>query len=381
MSEPIGRFLGMTAIEHAGTRGAGDASGVDPVVLEYGSRIVALQGGTAAQRELARVIERAMELAEHAGRSSADAATGRASGRAGAASTANDAAAGAAAVGGPALFLVPAGSKTEPEVSGFAAAVRGVDAVESLLSAVSASRARLITDAYAHAHEDLTDSERSPGEEIRHADGTIDKAVSRRQITAAALSTVLHVSAGAASAMVEESVRFARHMPHTMGLLASGQLTTFHQHLVRMAIKDLSREQCEDFDEVFTERPLTGRYYGPGQDRAVGSLVGKAIDEAQVSVGQVSQAVKKRKEGFAGRAWRLGRPGDDGMTPIFGNLPTLHARAIDTTLADLARTAAGGDERTLEQRKADVLMTIVQRAGGVVSGRAARARRAGTVVR
>ena len=97
----------------------------------------------------------------------------------------------------------------------YTAAIRGIDAVESIASAVEASKARLIAEAHARSDAELTDPDRTPGEQTEHPDGQVVSALSRTQITGLDLATVLHVSPGAAKARVTDALRLVRDLRGT----------------------------------------------------------------------------------------------------------------------------------------------------------------------
>ena len=104
----------MTAIQPDGidTSGAYDAT----------ARLCALEAGNSAQRELARLARRVLDLAEE--------------------STATD----------------------EDQPDAYRTAIAGVDAIESIASSVEASKSRLIAEAYARSHRALLDGDTAPGE-------------------------------------------------------------------------------------------------------------------------------------------------------------------------------------------------------------------------
>uniref|UniRef100_UPI001296EDCF hypothetical protein n=1 Tax=Cumulibacter manganitolerans TaxID=1884992 RepID=UPI001296EDCF len=68
--------------------------------------------------------------------------------------------------------------------AGYAAAIAGLDVLESLASAVEAAKARLIVEAHAHAHQMLARDDVTPGQRRTHPDGTTESVLSRTQITA-----------------------------------------------------------------------------------------------------------------------------------------------------------------------------------------------------
>lgn len=297
----------MTAI--ANEQPTGDE---DPAVRGLLSRHAAARSGSAAQRQLAQLVDRALELAARL-----------------------------------------------PAEDGLASAVAGLDAIESLASAVEGAKARVIADAYARAHEDLLDPDRSPGEPIKHAEHRSDEVLSRTQIAACSIGPVLHLGAGAAKALTQDAMRLVHHMPCTLAALERGELTTYQVRCpIRSATTSLTPAQAGALDELLCDRDLGAQQTGPGAHRASNRNLRRWIDTAQTQLGLQPDTTTKRKEGFAQRFIRFGITGPDGMTRLHGLLPALDAAAIDTLLDDLARTAPHGDQRTHEQRRADVFRTL-----------------------
>lgn len=297
----------MTAIEHERPTGGEAPAGRDLL-----ARIAVIRTGSAAQRQLSQLIERAVELAEQV-----------------------------------------------PHDDGLAAAVAGLDAIESLASAVEATKARVVTEIHARAHDDLLDPARSPGDRIDHAEHRSDEVLSRTQIAACSIGPVLHLSAGAAKAMIGDALQLVRHMPDTLAALERGELTAYQVRCpIRTATTALNPTQAAAFDELLHRRDLGAQQTGPGAHRASNRNLRRWIDAVRTELGLQPETTTKRKEGFDQRYVRFGITGPDGMTRLHGLLPALDAAAIDTLLDDLARTAPEDDERTHEQRRADAFRTL-----------------------
>lgn len=290
----------MTAIESSANARSGSAP--DTV-----ARLLSLESGNDAQRELARLAGRVIDLA-----STLDACS-----------------------------------------EGYSAAIGGIDAIESIASAIEASKALLVAEAYSRSRESLTDPERSPGEQLDRVGDHRDRALSRTQIVGVDLATVLHISAAAAKKQVEDAVRLVHHMPHTLSRLDRGELMGYLARRIVDAATPLSPEQVTALDErVCATGLVVGRRTGPGSARATARAVGNRLDAALKEIGAPSETARRRRAGFAGRFVRFGKT-TDGMTNLHGSLPAVQAAAIDALLDDLAATAADDDSRTLEQRRAD----------------------------
>lgn len=293
----------MSLIEH---ESSADTSSGDAAV-----RLAGLEAGNAAESELARLAHRLLELA-----------TGL-DGR-----------------------------------EGFSAAIASIDAIETLVCAAEAGKMRLIAQAHACAEQALADGEVAPGDVIRHADGAGDRVMTRTQITAAQLGPVLRMTPGPATGLVTRAVTLTRDLPLTLGRLQSGELSGWHAKLVTDAALTVSHDDRPDLDRMVCGAPLAAGVAGLGGHRAAVRVVKKRIDAALQQLDAPTQTQTKRKQGHTGRHIEFGKPTDDGMMGLFGSLPAPAARAIDTLLDDLARTAPDGDPRTHEQRRADAFLTL-----------------------
>lgn len=195
----------MTAIQSdgIGTSGAYDAT----------ARLRALEAGNAAQRELARLARRVLDLADE----SAEA--------------------------------------DEDQTDTYQTTIAGVDAIESIASSVEASKSRLIAEAYARSHRALIDGDTAPGEKLSHLDGEISTVLSRSQITGVDLAVVLHISTAAAKHRVEQSVRLVHEMPHTLQRLEGGELMGYLARRIVDATAELSQSNARGSTTRSARRP------------------------------------------------------------------------------------------------------------------------------
>jgi hypothetical protein len=340
----------------------------DPAVA-FGRRLVALQSGNATERELARFITRCLDVAD----ATHDRAVEDETPPAPKSGNVLSAALGGVALQSPkscerrvrddgdgAGNLDMVDDAIEHAPSAYAVALSGVDAFETILSAAEAGKARAVTEAYAHAREELLDPTLSPGQRITHPDGRVDRVLSSTQITGADVSVILAQSPGLAKSTVTRATTLVRFMPRTLARLERGELTGYQVRLVTDEACAMPPVLVERLDELVCGAPFSGRQVGCGDHRASMRAFRRRLNTAVAAIGFQPPDTQARKGGFAGRYVRFGLTGADGMTSLHGCLPSLHAKAIDTLLDDLARTApshAMADERTIEQRRADALMT------------------------
>ena len=298
--------------------------GADPA-LQIGRRLLALESGNDSQQHLARLLWRALDLAEAVGRV-----------RTGDGENAT--------------------SAEDDRPGGYRIALEGVDAIESIESALNATKARLITDAYSHAREELLDPTLSPGQRMTHIDGSIDHVLSREQIAGADLSVIVNLPPGLAKYAVSEATKLVQYMPHTLARLEAGELTAYHRYLIVKEARLYPPVIAQRLDELVSRKPFTGRLAGTGDHRATTRSVTSRLDRAVAAIGFEPPGTTIRKGGFAGRYVRFALTGDDGMTRLHGSLPSVHAKAINTLLDDLAGSAPDGDQRTVEQQRSDAFL-------------------------
>lgn len=148
---------------------------------------------------------------------------------------------------------------------------------------------------------------------------------------------------GLAKALVNE-------MPHTLTALACGEVTEWQATLV---VKATAVLEVEDRREVDTR--LAGRL-GPLGDRGVDAAARAVAYELD------PMAVVKAKEAAVKGRRVTERPAPDGMSYVTGLVPMAQGVAVYKALHEHARSRrAAGDERTLDQIKAD---TFVERLTG-----------------
>ncbi|WP_166741663.1 HNH endonuclease signature motif containing protein [Cumulibacter soli] len=282
-------------------------------------RILAVGGGNTAQRHVADVIARALDLAD---------------------------------------AIACDNNGDDDSVSEYHVAMAGIDALDTLESALAAAKSQLIAHSYTHAHEELLSDTQSPGQVVRHADGALDRLPSRAQIVATDLAVIARTTPGRARMLTKHAVQLCAHLPHTLGRLTSGELTAYQAFRISQEAHQLTPEQASALDEAVCAKRFTGAHYGLGAHRAATTTFTRRLSTAVRSL-DVHQRpdTSHRTRGSRDRYIRFGLTAD-GMTSVHCAIPALDALAIDTVLDDYARTAPVNDDRTHEQRRADVFRTL-----------------------
>ncbi|MFV0534110.1 MAG: DUF222 domain-containing protein [Cumulibacter sp.] len=282
-------------------------------------RILAVGGGNTAQRHVADVIARALDLAD---------------------------------------AIICDNRGDDDPVSEYRVAMAGIDALDTLESALAAAKSKLIAHSYTHAQEELRSDTESPGQVIRHADGALDRLPSRTQIVATDLAVIARTTPGRARMLTEHAVQLCAHLPHTLGRLTSGELTAYQAFRISQEAHQLTPEQASVLDEAVCAKRFTGAHYGLGAHRAAATMFTRRLSTAMRSL-DVHQRpdTAHRTRGSRDRYIRFGLTAD-GMTSVHGAIGALDALAIDTVLDDYARTAPVNDDRTHEQCRADVFRTL-----------------------
>ena len=141
--------------------------------------------------------------------------------------------------------------------------------------------------------------------------------------------------------------RELRRMPRLFDLLRCGEVTVMHARVAaRQTLLLPEREQVD----AFLDRVLP-----KAMDASVGQF-NRSCQRAAIAVG--ADPAKRRAKAYADRRI-ASRPADDGMGELYGFLPADDIAAIMTKVETSARRVAPGDERTLEQKRADAFVAAV----------------------
>jgi hypothetical protein len=146
-----------------------------------------------------------------------------------------------------------------------------------------------------------------------------------------------------------EWLLFAREMKRMPGLLAMllrGEITVMHARAAMRQALLLSDEQVAAFVERVAADALV---------QSVGQF-GRTCQRAALAVG--ADPVERRKQAYAERRV-ASRPAGDGMGELYGFLSAPELAAMMARVDAEARKVSPGDERTLEQKRADALVGFV----------------------
>lgn len=156
-----------------------------------------------------------------------------------------------------------------------------------------------------------------------------------------------------------EAQRVLACLPRLLAALESGAVFVPQARVVIAETGCAGPAACAAVDAVVAER---GHLLAPAQLRR---LVRATI--AQVEAADRQAEVDRLAQARAGRRVWV-RPEADGMALIGALVPAEAARAFALGLDRLARPAAPGDDRTLDQRRADLLTELPLRALGLTGG-------------
>lgn len=148
--------------------------------------------------------------------------------------------------------------------------------------------------------------------------------------------------------LVRDGRAFAGHLGPTGEALADGHIDPVKARLLVDALRDLPVEVALDVQESVL----------PGADRRTPTQLSRET-ERQVIAADPTGAQDRHEAARACRRVNAPRPLPNGMAGLWAMLPAAGAVQLDTTLDALARTArSGGDPRTLDQLRADLLVDL-----------------------
>jgi hypothetical protein len=159
------------------------------------------------------------------------------------------------------------------------------------------------------------------------------------------IAALLRISSGSAAEQLWVARELAR-MPHLLELLRRGQMNVQHARVAARQTLLLSDEQVAAFVERVEADALV---------QSVGQFA-RSCQRAALAVG--ADPAQKRKQAYCDRRV-ASRPAGDGMGELYGFLSAADLAAMMTRLDAEARKASPGDERTIEQKRADALVAFV----------------------
>lgn len=164
------------------------------------------------------------------------------------------------------------------------------------------------------------------------------------------VGAALRLSGGATRGRLAGAQQLVHHLPATLAQLRDGQLSPDHAEAIVRGSYRLPDSMLPKFEERVLAR--AGEQTVPGLKQSVARAV-VALDPGR--------AEQRHQRALADRSVRIAS-GDDGMAWLMALLPAEDAHAIYARLDSAARAAVAGaadDDRTLEQRRADLLVATV----------------------
>ena len=162
-----------------------------------------------------------------------------------------------------------------------------------------------------------------------------------------AVSLALKIPVPSAQRKLKTSRTLVDELPRTLALLAAGQISERHAQLITEASWGLDPELIEQFEERVTERAVDQT---ASQLRQAVTRAASALDPATAEQRHI-RALADRTVGF--------RPANDGMAELPVLLGAVEGQLIFTRLTAAATLLPPGDVRTMDQRRADLLVDAV----------------------
>ncbi|HST46571.1 HNH endonuclease signature motif containing protein [Jatrophihabitans sp.] len=162
-----------------------------------------------------------------------------------------------------------------------------------------------------------------------------------------AVSLALKIPVPTAQRKLKTSRTLVDELPRTLALLAGGEISERHAQLITEAAWGLDAELVEQFDRQVTERAADQTV---SQLRQTVSRAATALDPATAEQRHV-RALADRRVGF--------QPANDGMAELPVLLGAVEGQLIFTRLTAAATLLPPDDVRTMDQRRADLLVDAV----------------------
>lgn len=157
------------------------------------------------------------------------------------------------------------------------------------------------------------------------------------------------VSGGQARRDVETANALS-NLPRTAAAVADGTVSASQAAAAARAGRGLSAEHTRALDDLVADQAPDA------SDRQLRDAVSKFADEAAPDTARA-----RERQAHERRTLRLGRAQDGGWW-VDGRLDVIGGEALATAISALSRPRGDGDERTAEQRRADALADLAERA-------------------
>jgi hypothetical protein len=170
---------------------------------------------------------------------------------------------------------------------------------------------------------------------------------SRLNLSQEAVSLALKVPPRTAQRLLNTARTLVAELPRTLGLLAAGQITDRHARLITETVWRLEPEVVEEFEDRVLGRAADQTL---GQLRQSASRAALAVDPATAQQ-RHTRALADRRVGFT--------PAEDGMAELPVLVGAAEGQLIFTRLTAAATLLPAEDARTMDQRRADLLLDAV----------------------
>jgi uncharacterized protein DUF222 len=171
-------------------------------------------------------------------------------------------------------------------------------------------------------------------------------------------ATEVGVALRQAPAMVYDRLRTSHdlldRLPETFALLEAGAITWRHAHTLTHAVRVLPDGLAARVEDTVLDR-------APQQSVAAFT---RSVAKAVLAVDP--RTAKKRHEDTIGDRRVCGRPVGDGMGELWAMLPADGLALVMSRLNAEAERKLAGDERTMDQRRADALVALAEQ--GLLDG-------------
>jgi hypothetical protein len=170
---------------------------------------------------------------------------------------------------------------------------------------------------------------------------------SRLGLAQEAVSLALKVPLPTAQRMLKASRTLVRELPNTLALLAGGEISQRHAQLITETAWRLEPELVDEFEARVTDRAADQTL---SQLRQSASRAELALDPATAQQ-RHARALADRRVGF--------QPAGDGMAELPVLVGAAEGQLIFTRLTAAATLLPAEDARTMDQKRADLLVDAV----------------------
>jgi hypothetical protein len=170
---------------------------------------------------------------------------------------------------------------------------------------------------------------------------------SRLNLSQEAVSLALKIPLRTAQRKLKTGRTLVRELPKTLALLASGEISQRHAQVITETAWRLDPEVVAEFENRVTEQAADQTV---SQLRQAASRAEVALDPATAQQ-RHSRALADRRVGF--------QPADDGMAELPVLVGAAEGQLIFTRLTAAATLLPADDVRTMDQKRADLLVDAV----------------------